>query len=91
MKLNSKQALALYIPMGFGVCIFGYLGIFFELIIRLNLDIAINWLTTFSLRPPPEYRELGVKYIGNYVGIFLGIGFGWYVEKFIIAKRIDLE
>jgi hypothetical protein len=89
MVNSAKEALVIYISMTVGVAVFGVIGIYIEIAIVQGFNSANEWL--FTLRgyyPEGMLGKDGYTPIGNYIGLFVGILWGWWFAKYVLAPRI---
>jgi hypothetical protein len=88
MVRDLKSILILYIPITFGVVVFGTAGIYLEIAFVQGIDSANEWLLSFpSMYPSGMTSKDGYKAKGNTIGILVGILLGWYVAKYINKAR----
>jgi Na+(H+)/acetate symporter ActP len=89
MIKSTQEAIVIALPMVVGIVTFGTLGIYIEIIFAQGLAVANEWL--FTLRvfyPEGMLSHNGYKPVGNYIGLFVGLLWGWWIAKFILAPRI---
>ncbi|MEW8321916.1 MAG: hypothetical protein AB2606_04665 [Candidatus Thiodiazotropha taylori] len=89
MVKSIKEALVIYLPVAVGIAVFGAIGMYIEIAIVQGFEAANEWL--FTLRgfyPEGMLGSNGYKPIGNYLGLFVGVLWGWLLAKYVLAPRI---
>jgi hypothetical protein len=88
MVKSIKEALVIYLPITVGIAVFGPIGMYIEIAIVQGFEVANEWLLTLrGFYPEGMLGKNGYKPIGNYIGLFIGILWGWWVAKYFLAPR----
>ncbi len=88
MDKHLRAAIVTYIPILAGVYIFATLGIYAEISIVAGIDAANEWLLSYGEKHPESMlTKNGYKPIGNYIGMFVGLLWGWWIAQYFLAPR----